>query len=371
VFDVVIAGAGLIGMLTARELRAGGLCVALVERGEPAREATWAGGGIISPLYPWRYPDAVNDLARWSQGRYAALCQALHDESGVDPEYLRNGLVICDGDVQETGLAWAERVGARIARIDRSQLRELEPELALNVDSALWMPDIAQVRNPRIGRALAIACARSGIEMITGCDVQGIQIESGQAAGLITAQRGVIRAGAVVVASGAWSGGLLATSGLQIPVMPVRGQMILYDAPAGFVRRVELYKGHYIIPRKDGHTLVGSTLEYVGFEKGTTQDALRVLRDIALELIPALAGFNIKHQWSGLRPGSPDGVPCIGPHPTIAGLYINSGHFRNGVVMGPASARLLVDQLLGREPILAPVPYLPATFAAKPAGAGI
>ncbi len=369
-FDVVIAGAGLIGMLTARELHTAGLRVALVERGEPARESTWAGGGIISPLYPWRYPDPVNDLARWSQARYPALCEALCDESGVDPEHVVNGLLLYDGDAQDTRLAWAARTGARVERVSQAQLRELEPEVVLPVASALWMPDIAQVRNPRLGRALAVAMERSGITLFTGRDVLGVQTDAGRATGVITEQ-GVIDADSVVIASGAWSGGLLASTGLQLPVVPVRGQMILFDAPAGFIRRIDLYQGHYIIPRKDGRTLVGSTLEYVGFDKSTTTDALRALRDIAVEMVPPFADLAIAHQWSGLRPGSPDGVPCIGPHPAIEHLYINTGHFRNGVVMGPASARLLADQLLGRVPILSPSPYLPEQFAEKVAGAGI
>jgi glycine oxidase len=114
-----------------------------------------------------------------------------------------------------------------------------------------------------------------------------------------------------------------------------------------------------VIPRRDGRILVGSTLEYVGFDKRTTEQGLNELQQAAVELIPDLAALPIEHHWAGLRPGSPDGVPVIGPHPDISNLYICAGHFRNGVVLGPASARVLSDQLLGLRPALDPAPYLP------------
>ena len=133
--------------------------------------------------------------------------------------------------------------------------------------------------------------------------------------------------------------------------------MLLFRGPVGLVRRIVLSRDRYVIPRRDGRVLVGSTLEHVEFDKSTTPAARAELHREALRLIPALADCAVEHHWAGLRPGSPIGVPFVGEHPRIQGLYVNAGHYRNGVVLGPASARLLADQMLGRTPALDPAPY--------------
>ena len=140
-------------------------------------------------------------------------------------------------------------------------------------------------------------------------------------------------------------------------MQPVRGQMLLFGAEPGIISRIVLDRGHYVIPRRDGNVLMGSTLEYTGFHKETTDEALAELSAIAVNRFPVLKDYPITRQWAGLRPGSPQGVPYIGPFPGIEGLYVNSGHFRNGVVLSPASARLLADLVLDRPPIVPPEPY--------------
>ncbi|HHH42819.1 MAG TPA: FAD-dependent oxidoreductase, partial [Gammaproteobacteria bacterium] len=236
--------------------------------------------------------------------------------------------------------------------------RRLEPALGLAPESAAWLPEVAQVRNPRLAQALRAALLKRGVDIRADCPVTGWTIEADRVQAVQT-PAGALGADCFVVAGGAWSAELLQSTGIRLPVGPVRGQMILYQGPPGLVSRITLYQGHYVIPRRDGRVLVGSTLEYVGFDKHTTPQALDELSRCAVLLIPALASLPIEKHWAGLRPGSPDGTPLVGPHPVIGNLYINAGHFRNGVVLGPASARLLADQLLGRPPILDSTPYLP------------
>lgn len=356
--DCVIVGAGLIGMLTAQELVAAGVRVLMLERGHPGRESSWAGGGILSPLYPWRYPDPVNELARWSQSRYREMCQRLEARSGIDPQWTLSGLLVADIDDRDLAEAWASRFAVRLDLLDGTEALALEPRLGLAPASVAWLPDVAQVRNPRLANSLKATLEKSGVEIRSQSPVHGWQIEADRVKAVRTPD-GEVGADYFVVASGAWTAGLLEPTGLRLPIEPVRGQMILFRGPPGLVSCITLYKGHYVIPRRDGRVLVGSTLEYAGFDKQTTQQGLQVLQQSAFELIPELASQAIEQHWAGLRPSSPDGTPIIGRHPEIANLFVNAGHFRNGVVLGPATARLLADQLLERAPDLDPYPYLP------------
>lgn len=359
--DFIIIGGGLIGMLVARELRAAGATVTLLDRGQCGKEASWAGGGILSPLYPWRYPRAVTALAAWGQRAYPELAAALTEESGVDPEWTPSGMLILDVADQESALAWGGQYGVPMKSLEAHQLRAIEPALTDMPNPALWLPDIAQVRNPRLVRALRDSLIKSGVTVREGVEVRALHSENGRVTGVQTDQ-GAVPAGAVVVAGGAWSAELLKTAGIILPMAPVRGQMILFRAAPGLLTRMVMRHYRYLIPRRDGRILAGSTLEQVGFDKATTQSAAVKLRRAALELVPALEDCPVEHQWSGLRPGNPSGVPYIGAHPTLNGLYVCTGHYRNGVVLAPASARVLADLALNRPPSLDPAAYaLPTT----------
>jgi glycine oxidase len=218
------------------------------------------------------------------------------------------------------------------------------------------MEQVAQVRNPRLLKALRVAAEDRGVEIVERCEVTGLTRRGDRVSGVSTSQ-GEFEAEAVVVCGGAWSASILGELARVPEVAPVRGQMLLFRTPPQTVRRIVLAGARYVIPRRDGRVLVGSTVEHVGFDKSTTEEAKQELREAAFGLIPALQEAPLEQHWAGLRPGSPNGVPYIGPHPELAGLYVNAGHYRNGVVMGLASARLLGDLVLGRPPVLDPDAY--------------
>lgn len=355
-FDVIVIGGGLIGMMSARELAGSGLSVAVVERNEAGRESSWAGGGIISPLYPWRYPDPVNALASWSQQVYPQLLDTIYKESGIDPEYRLSGLLVLDTAEKAEAENWAAKWEVTLQYVEGDELQQLEAGLSSQAKAGLWMPEVGQVRNPRFAKALKKSIINQDITLFENSPVEQLLIEN-QAVKGVCLPAGQLMADKVIIAGGAWSSRLLANTGVELPVKPIRGQMILFKAEPGLLSRIVLSKDRYVIPRRDGRVLVGSTLEDVGFEKLTTEQAREELYAEALRLIPELENYPLEHHWAGLRPASPDGVPFISTHPVIEGLYINTGHYRNGVVLCPASCRLLRNLVLGETAIVDPEPY--------------
>lgn len=355
--DFLILGGGVIGMMLARELADAGAEVTLVERGECARESSWAGGGIVSPLYPWRYPPEITALAAYAQDYYPQFAATLLEETGIDPEFSAKGLLFLRVPDQQDALDWAKHEQRDLQVVDASFLYDKEPDVAPGFKEALWMPGVASVRNPRLGQALKASLKlRSNIRILEETEIKRIYHDEGEVLG-VEGKQMIFSARRTILCAGAWTGGLLQDLGIKTAIKPVRGQMILFKAPPGLVNRVVLMDGRYLIPRRDGRILAGSTLEYVGFDKHTTEDALTSLRDTAYQLLPRLRDYEIEHHWAGLRPGSIDGIPLMGEVPGFRNLFVSAGHFRNGLVLAPAATRVMVDQLLKRPPLIDPTPY--------------
>ncbi len=353
--DVVIVGGGVIGLMTARALAAQGLGVVLIERDTCGRSASWAGGGILSPLHPWRYPAAITVLAHIGQVGYPALAAELAAETGIDPEWTLSGLLVLEPEDGADANAWAARQGTACAVQDSAQLAPHCPALAAR-HHGLWLPDIAQIRNPRLMQALRASLLQRNVEIRERCPMTGLDLRDGRVTGVATAG-GVIGCGTVVITAGAWSSALLQGIPRVPPVVPVRGQMLMYRTVPGLLGPIVLDRQRYLIPRRDGRILVGSTVEHVGFDGRTTAAARADLETAAHALLPALAHYPIEAHWAGLRPGSPDDTPWIGAHPDIAGLYLNTGHYRNGLVLAPGSAALAAALVTGTMPPLDPAPY--------------
>ncbi len=353
--DCIIVGGGVIGLLTARQLFLQGVDVLLLEKGPLGGESSWAGGGIISPLYPWRYADSVNVLAERSKKIYPQLVKTLFDESGVDSELLHSGLfTVSDNLPQITGWAKKWSIESRFVD-DAAQIREIEPAAGRAVDRGLWMPDVMQVRNPKFVKALKASFQHLAIPYKEQLAVDEIIVKNNRIQGVRSGDETIL-AERVIIASGAWSA-QFAVTGQSVKVNPVKGQMIMYKGEPGLLKRIVLSEGHYVIPRKDGRILAGSTLEDIGFDKAISTRAHEELHQAAVELIPLLEDLPVERQWAGLRPGTEKGIPYICPHDEVEGLYIHAGHFRNGIVLGAASVELMVDLVLGRTPWCDAAPY--------------
>ncbi|HKL76749.1 MAG TPA: glycine oxidase ThiO [Gammaproteobacteria bacterium] len=361
--DTLVIGGGIMGLTTAIALAERGYSVSVVDPGRRQGIGSWSGGGILSPLYPWRYDPSVNELARRSQQGYPELCRQLRERAGVDPELRNMGMVYADLPSRapvdhDRSREWAREEGVEFQELDGDELLEAEPELTPLAEGALRLPTTAWVRNPRVMRGLVRLAQLSGVALHDGVTILGLRTEGDRVRGVYT-DSGEWDAEQVVVAAGPWSGPLLERIGVNLPVRPVKGTMLLLQANRQVLDQVVMAGDHYLIPRADNRILVGSTMEDAGFDTRTSLGSVRALSQAAVEIVPATANMELETYWSGLRPGSPDDRPFIGPVTGIDGLYVNSGHFRNGVVHAPASAELIAALMAGEETPVDPAPFAP------------
>ncbi len=347
---IILIGGGAIGLLAGMRLAEAGFRVSIVDQGHIGQEASWAGGGILSPLYPWRYPPELLRLAFYSMSLHQKLSEDLSSKTGIDPEWEPSGLRILQGE---------EAFPAGL--IEWSQHWNLHWELAMADDAlgpSIWCPEVAQVRNPRLLSALAERCRQLQINIFEETKITGFRQQNGQLTGM-ESNRGFIPASRAIVTAGAWTGNLLKSIGIHLDIYPVRGQMLLLQARPGRLSTMLMRDNYYLVPRRDGLILAGSTTEQVDFDKSVTREARDTLWDFAHACLPELQATHIIRQWSGLRPGSQDSIPYIGPLPAWTGLYVAAGHFRYGLTNAPATAEILVSLLTGTPPPLDIHPYLP------------
>ncbi len=347
--NFIIIGGGVVGLATAQILLQTGNNVVLIERGRVGQEASWAGAGILSPLCPWDYQQAVTQLALRGMAGFAQTSAALHAATGINPEYQHSGMLVLPPFSTEVAQQWCARHRFEIQMVD------IADYLPVQSNVGLLLPQVAQVRNPRLLHAL-----RKQVEILGGVileqhEVQNFVMTSGRIRELQTT-RGKFSADVYIVAAGAWSKTLLGEHALKLDIRPVRGQILLFKFAAPPFQQIVVKENLYFIPRRDGHVLVGSTLEEVGFDKSTTQQACDELLQRIRGLFPDWQAQPIQH-WSGLRPGSPDNIPTIGRHPQIDNLYVNSGHFRYGVTMSFVSAELLCNEIFGNPQPFSTEPY--------------
>jgi glycine oxidase len=346
---VVIVGAGVAGLTIGWRLRQAGVDVLILERAQAGQGASWAAAGMIAAATEMaEAPSAEAELGRYARGIWPAFAREIEAASDIAISYGQSGaLMVAHGTEEATLYAARAAADPELKVLTPDEARAMEPMLGA-MEAALWDPREAQVDNRALGRALVAAFVRAGGALSTNEAVVRVFVHQGRAVSVHTPVA-IHHADAFVLAAGAWSG---LVDGLPPdavpPVKPIKGEMLALVPPGGarLPGRMIWGNGVYLVPR-DGRLLVGATLEDAGFDTSLTDFAENWLSSRAVELMPPLRQWRIDEHWAGLRPGSPDGLPLLGPT-TVAGLYVASGQFRNGILFAPAVGEILSRFVLGR-----------------------
>lgn len=356
--DVVVIGGGVIGLSIAYELSRHNLSVSVLEQGQFGQEASWAGAGMLPPGNSGWASTPEARLRAASFDRWPEWVASLHDATGINTGYVRCGgvSVACEGQEHEFAqdLARWQAEQITVETLPPTELRRRFPFLGENVVQACSLPDVAQVRNPWLIKSLHAACAHRGVKLLAGHPVMSLE-HNGHRVHSVRTPAGEFAAGQFVIAGGAWSGELVRQVGFDLPIEPVRGQIVLLEArPVPFTTVVE-NGTRYIVPRPDGRILIGSTEERVGFDKRTTVDGVAGLLALAQELVPTLNNARVERTWAGLRPHRPGGLPYIGRGGPYDNLFVAAGHFRAGLQLSPITAQLMRELILS-QPASLPLP---------------
>jgi len=361
----IIVGGGVIGLAIAEQLVRRGQTCLLLDQGPFAQEASWAGAGYLDLRGAAGIGGPFFDLCRRSYDLFPDWTERLFKDTGLDPEWMDSGsLDLAFDEEEEAGIRALEEglrsQGLQGRWLSADEARALEPGLSPRLRSAFHFKRTAQVRPPRLNRALLTYLQKTGAELRELEQVEDFVLDGRKVVGVKTS-KGFHEGDQVVLASGAWSASLAQKLGLSLPVKPIRGQVVMVRARPGTLGHI-LFKGQgkaytYLVPRRDGHIYVGSTLEDAGFDKGTTPEGLGKLKTGLTTMLPVLSQQWIEGTWSGLRPSSPDGLPFLGRVPGTEGAWVATGHFTHGLLLSAVTGELMAQWLTGQKPSLDPSPF--------------
>ena len=364
VSDVAIIGGGVIGASIALELAAEKLGVLLLDRRQPGREASWAAAGMLSPG-----PDSADalplvPLAKESMRLYPEFVASVEELSGKPTGFARKGtLEIFTGQGGESErnrmIAQHRALGLPIEAVSVEAARKAEPLLGAAAQAAAWLPEEATLDPRLLVEALLAAAGNRGVEIHPDSPVTQLTLDGNHCTGVVAGGAN-ISAKCVILAAGCYSAGI-AWLGRYAPTRPIRGQILALESKDTDLSRTLRSGKAYLVPRPSGRMIAGSTLENAGFEKHVTPAGVRKILDGVLELAPSLANARLVDAWAGLRPGTPDFLPILGPT-DIRGLYVATGHYRNGILLAPATAKMLSRWVLGGKPTLDLETFSPLRF---------
>jgi glycine oxidase len=361
--DVVIVGGGIIGCAIAFFLAKSGVRPLVLERGQVGGEASSGAAGMLTAQAHTDEPGPLFDLKLASRALYERLASELLDRAGLDIEYRQLGHIVPALTEAEVA-AVKERAGWQAARglaavwLEAGEARALEPGLAPDVLGAGWFPEDHHVNNTAATQALASATMRLGGRVRTDCAVLDLVREGERVTGVRTRDE-TVSAGTVILCAGAWMQQFERAAGTPLPIIPAKGQIVVARLEPPALRHVVYGTAAYAIPRPSGEHIIGSTVEFVGFDKQVTVKGVSGLLQGITRLVPALREAAMAASWGCLRPAAPDGLPLLGAVPGRPGLVVATGHFRNGILLGPITGQMIAELVVtGKSPISLE-PFLP------------
>lgn len=395
-FDVIVVGGGVIGCAVAYELARRSVRVLLLDKSLPGRatsasagglwpvgEAVGLGCGVIyhaaqtgsgdSPLPedsagPEALPAVFRDFLFQSNGEFPRLHEELKDLSGVDIEY-DPGAGLLFAMFNEREQAFVDHVAqslpsdVSLERLSPQEAFKLEPQLTQEVIGGALLAGEHQVNPMALAEAYKRAAIRLGATFRHDARVTALRAEVDRVVGVEVADE-IIPCDMVVNAAGAWAGTLAATIGLELPVFPVRGQIVLTETLPHTLHACISTSACYMTQKKHGEVLIGSTTERAGFDVSVTEDAVSALCQGAIRTIPMLRDVRVKRVWAGLRPGTPDELPILGPVSGLDGYMNATGGFRTGIVASPLTGLLTAEMIAGERHSFPVEPFLLSRFAA-------
>jgi glycine oxidase len=355
--DAIVVGGGIIGCTLAYELQKRKIQTLLIDQGQIGRESTWASAGIIGPPSGETLPPHRAELADRSEKRYARLLESVAEDSAFDPSYLRIGKVLvafteAEVEIAQSRVLWQVNHGYEARWIEPDEVREIEPTIpAETILGAYYTPDGGGLTGHRVTEAIADAFRNAGGEVREYTAATGLLLENDRITGVDTPQ-GPIHSDTVALCAGAWTRFLGGSISRYLPVIPVKGQMIgvVPESNGSRPRHVTgTISGGYVVPRVDGTVAVGASLEHRGFDKRVTAKAFSHATALMEKVSPALLQAQFSSAWAGLRPGTEDDSPIMGPVPGYEGLWVSTGHFRTGIQLAPGSAVLMADAISNKR----------------------
>ena len=350
-WDVIVIGAGIIGLSLSIELRKKGASVLVVERGEPGQEASHAAGGMLVDWPPETLP-ALQALATASARMYPELAHELQVESGRSVDLRDPGTIFFPSSAHASQAALES-----VAKLP-APLCEFEPALGDLNRPAFYLKE--RCVDPRALTTAAFHAAKHrGVDFSSGDAVTALNLSDSCVSGVATRKTSFLAA-KVVNCAGAWSGQI---GPHAFPTRPVKGQMLCLVSPwRTLLKHVIRSPEVYLIPRSDGRIIVGTTVEEAGFDKRTDVATIQRLHHAAVAMVPELRHAKILEDWAGLRPGTPDALPILGSTPT-PGYYVATGHFRDGILLAPITAQVMAEVIEGKSPDHDLAPFSPARFS--------
>jgi glycine oxidase len=363
----IVIGGGIIGCSVAWRLSADGVATTVLERGRVGQEASWAAAGMIAPQAEAEGPGPFFDFCMKARDAFDGIVDRLVREGGIDPEYDRAGIlyVALDADERvqlERRARWQRSVGAPLEELSGAEARTVEPMLSQEVVYAIHMPTNRRTDNRKLTQAYAAAARKAGAEFIEGARVEALALRGERAIGVLMDGGSIREADVVVNAAGAWAGEIRGLEADRVKLYPVRGQILCFEVAPGTICPALFSLRGYVVPRRDGRLLAGSTMEEAGYDKSVTLAGLDKIARGAAAIVPALGAATFREAWAGLRPATRDLLPVLGFSPSVSNVLWAAGHFRSGILLSAITGEIIADLVQGRRPAVELAAFSAARF---------